>query len=139
MMQLLALDASKVWAQEPLYERELRAYCARYPEEGFRDLQYRAAAGDIEFFIVWDTDRQQSQAIVVGQFLPPGADGRVTFYLSIVAGRGSRRWVHLLPDLEAYAKSKGAYRMRAAPREGWLRLGLFDDYRKAAVVVEKVL
>jgi hypothetical protein len=29
--------------------------------------------------------------------------------------------------------------VRAAPREAWLRLGLFDDYRKAAVVVEKVL
>ena len=54
-------------------------------------------------------------------------------------GDDARRWVDLLPTLEAWAKSRGCAVLEPICRPGWERQLKSQGYRKTHVVLEKSL
>jgi hypothetical protein len=54
-----------------------------------------------------------------------------------LGGGSLRNWLHLLKDLEAYARDRGCKKLMWEGRDGWKKL--FPDYHVSAVVMEKRL
>lgn len=52
-------------------------------------------------------------------------------------GEGRSRWLHLLADIEAYAKAEGCDGVRLYGRRGWKRA--LPDYREIGIVMERKL
>ncbi|MGD9725259.1 MAG: hypothetical protein AB7R40_23580 [Nitrospiraceae bacterium] len=52
-------------------------------------------------------------------------------------GLGRSRWLHLLGDIEAYAKTEGCDGVRLYGRRGWKRA--LPDYREIGIVMERRL
>lgn len=57
--------------------------------------------------------------------------------ITCVGGAKMRRWLHMLSEVEAWAKAEGAAKIRIFGRKGWLRI--LEDYRVSHVVLEKML
>lgn len=55
------------------------------------------------------------------------------FFLMI--GNGRKNWLHLITEVESWAKKVGCDKMRAIARPGWARV--LKDYRKTRIVLEK--
>lgn len=53
------------------------------------------------------------------------------------AGDGFRDWIHLLSEIEAYARTEGKSSMRLIGRRGWSRV--LPDYKPTLVMLEKRL
>jgi len=53
------------------------------------------------------------------------------------AGDAMKTWVHLIADIEQYARNEGRKRMRIIGRRGWLRV--LPEYKQTAVVLERAL
>jgi hypothetical protein len=54
-----------------------------------------------------------------------------------VGGRARSEWLHMLRELEAYARAEGCASMRIVGRKGWMRE--LPDYALRAVILEKEL
>ena len=64
-------------------------------------------------------------------------DQRLVCMITALGGHRMKDWFHFLPQIEAWAKSEGATRMRLYGRRGWVRL--LKDYYVSNVVMEKEL
>lgn len=64
-------------------------------------------------------------------------DRNLVCVITACGGASPRRWVHMLEQIEAWAKLEGAAKMRIFGRPGWLRL--LENYRASNVVLEKAL
>ena len=53
------------------------------------------------------------------------------------AGYDVKSWLHLMKDLEQFARNEGRKRMRIIGRQGWRRV--LPAYRQTAVVLERAL
>lgn len=81
-----------------------------------------ASQGKIEAAVVTVLNRTNSHLVCV---------------ITACGGASPRRWIHMLSQIECWAKSEGATKMRILGREGWLRL--LESYRVSNVVMEKSL
>lgn len=57
--------------------------------------------------------------------------------ITAVGGSNRGRWLHMLSEIEAWAKSEGAAKIRIFGRKGWVRV--LESYRVSSVVMEKAL
>lgn len=62
-----------------------------------------------------------------------------TVVISICAGSGMEIWLHLLPQIEAWAKAIGARVIEVRGRKGWARALKSSGYAERAVIVGKEL
>ena len=79
-------------------------------------------------WLAWDGQKIRGVAVT----------GLVGDACEIIAAAGERKhFLHLIKDLENFARAEGRKRMRIIGRKGWKRL--LPDYREASVVIEKQL
>jgi hypothetical protein len=57
--------------------------------------------------------------------------------IAALGGKNMDRWMHLLPELEAWAKAQGYLSIRTYARPGWARK--LRDYKMSRVILDKVL
>lgn len=79
----------------------------------------------------------RGEEILVAALTEVGPDLLQTFRVTHGAGEDRDSWVHLLGDLEAWAKSIGCKRMEVVARPGWERV--LKDMKKTHVILEKRL
>ena len=62
--------------------------------------------------------------------------GKICLFFLMI-GEGRKNWLHLITEVEDWARTKDCERMRALARPGWARV--LKDYRKTRIVLEKQL
>lgn len=90
------------------------------------------AAGNMQLWIAW-SDRVE--AAVVTEIVTSQTEK--TCNVVACGGFTARRWVHLLNDIEDWARANGCTLARIVGREGWQRM--FPDYERVGVVLDKRL
>lgn len=58
-------------------------------------------------------------------------------FICALGGAGAKQWLHLIGQLEAYAKAEGCDCIRWMGRKGWMRK--LPQYREVGVVMERRL
>lgn len=53
------------------------------------------------------------------------------------SGHNFRSWLHLIDELENYARAEGKTRMRIIGRKGWVKV--LPDYKQTSIVLERAL
>jgi hypothetical protein len=81
------------------------------------------------------TDERGVAAVAVTQFQQFG--DILICAVILLGGRGMSNWIHHMDDLEAWALSRGASRMKIHGRDGWERR--LSGYRKTSIVLSKEL
>jgi hypothetical protein len=90
--------------------------------------------GAISLFIVWDG----SEALaVVGLKIGIAPSGMKVGTVQYASGRDSQRWIHLLDDLEGYARQSGCQVLEVIARKGWEKK--LPSYKRTHVFLEKAL
>jgi hypothetical protein len=85
------------------------------------------------------SDEKRLRAVILTQLLlRHGGDGTNCRVMAI-AGDDMAGWLHLLPDLEAWAKAQGCKIMEPLARPGWRKLLKPYGYRMTHVLLEKEL
>lgn len=96
-----------------------------------------AAAGKLLLWLIWDHETKQAFGVVGVQVLRKG-NGDLIAEIAMIGAEDHRRWLHLLPDLEADAKARGCVAIKVRGREGWARL--LPEYRmRREIVLSKEL
>lgn len=88
-------------------------------------------------WILWiaRSEKRGLEGIAIGQIEQFPRERHL--YLRIVTGKDYPRWVHLLADIERYAKACGCKKIAAFARPGWKRL--LTNYRASHVYLERAL
>lgn len=87
-------------------------------------------------FVVLDHDGIYGAAVVMIEDKPSG--GRMAHFPAL-GGENFGAWRQFLPDLEDWARSRGANEMTVTGRVGWQRVLKRDGYKKQSVTLEKSL
>lgn len=91
----------------------------------------RFIRGEWDLWLVWD-----NAALAVGATaVCIDDDHQKACEIAFWTGEHSIRWLHLIDDLEAWAKSQGCRRLRGAMRKGWAKR--LPDFRMTHVFMEK--
>jgi hypothetical protein len=94
-----------------------------------RKLSNRAAL----LWLVWDGNNIRA-AIVTSV---SEVNGKKRCIIVACGGQDMSTWLHLLPQIEGYAKAEGCNSMAIMGRRGWQRM--LKAYRPVAVTLEKAL
>lgn len=95
------------------------------------------AAGRALLWIAWDDAGKRIVAASTTKLLDVKR-GKVCLITSCGGrGVGSNRWVHLISDIESYAKAEGCKYVRFEGRRGWQ--AIFPEYEQPWIVLEKRL
>jgi hypothetical protein len=99
----------------------------------FEDTIASCKDGSVQLWIIWDG----APMAVWATELHDMASGLKLCVVKFFTGEHSLDWIHLLADLEAWAKSKGCHRVVSYARKGWAKR--LPDYRMTHVYLEKDL
>ncbi len=87
-------------------------------------------------FQLWVIGNDAVKAVLLTElFFAPS--GKKVASIRAATGDGAESWLHLLPELEAWAKSEGCHCIEAVARKGWARR--LTDYKMTHVILEKEL
>lgn len=127
--ELICVDPAEVENVWPHVEKLIGAAIDRVDFSNFRDVESEVYRGGALLWIAWDGERIRAAAVTA-------INNRVC---EIVAcgGRGLREWIHLIKDLENYAREENCERMRIIGRTGWKRV--LPDYKQSCVVLERLI
>ena len=115
----------------PLLSRSTELCNGRlYPEDVFRAAQ----EGEMQVWLAYDQELHVLGMVVTEIVQYPA---RRACLLIQCAGDALERWVHMLPDIEGWAKGRGCTLMEIQGRRGWKRR--CSDYTEAHTVFEKEL
>jgi hypothetical protein len=87
-----------------------------------------------QLWLVWG---EKPEAVCVTQ-LTDTAKGKQC-HIWIMVGNGMENWMHLIAELEAWAKREGCTMMRHEARPGWSRILKSQGYTMPHVILEKEL
>lgn len=97
-------------------------------------------ADRMQLWLIVDTDGRQTpediRGIVITEIFETETGIRICNILA-GTGDGAAGWLHLIADLETWARSEGCHRMEAWARKGWARR--LPDYLMTHVKLEKDL
>jgi hypothetical protein len=66
-----------------------------------------------------------------------GDGGELICLILGLGGAGMKQWLHLIEDIEQYARDEGCARMRIEGRRGWQRA--LPEYQRTGVILERRL
>lgn len=102
----------------------------RYTVASLAELVMR---GEFQLWVIGD---EQIRGVVLTElFFAPS--GKKVASIRAATGDAAEGWLHLLPELEQWAKSEGCHVVEAIARKGWARR--LTDYKLTHVVLEKEL
>lgn len=91
------------------------------------------ARGEFQLWVIGD---EHIRGVVLTElFFAPS--GKKVASIRAATGDAAEGWLHLLPELEQWAKSEGCHVVEAIARKGWARR--LTDYKLTHVVLEKEL
>lgn len=97
------------------------------------DLEGDVLGGNGVLWIAVSDNRIEAAAVAV----LTRTNAHLVCNITACGGASPQRWVHLLDQIEDWAKAEGATKMRLHGRKGWKRI--LEGYNISAVVLEKVL
>ncbi len=125
---------------DPLWVHEIwphvEALIKRAMQRGvsdFEELEQRIWRGQALLWIVWDGERILA-AVVTSLTI---ANDRKLCTIVACGGEHRSRWLHLLEEIEAYARDEGCAAMVIVGRRGWERT--LPAYKRRAVILERSL
>jgi hypothetical protein len=104
------------------------AGAARFGEYSEELLWGWCVGGDAQLWLAWSDHCEAAMVTRV--------NGEVCL-IAALGGKNMDRWLHLLSDIEAWAKAQGCETIRAYARKGWARK--LRDYKMSRVILDKVL
>lgn len=111
--------------------------CGRYTVEGMaRNLE----SGVWDLWVIWQDSLERENKIraVVCTQIYKEISGIKVCSICFTAGEHRQEWIHLLYDLEQWAKKNGCDKIEAWVRKGWVKdLVGPDDYTATRVIIEK--
>ncbi len=116
---------------QPFFERLVQRSDNRYSMPGLLKL---ITSGEWLLWLVWDGSVVRA---IVATELYFDVAGNKRCAIKFCTGRDAERWVHLLGQIEAYARTEGCTRLDMTARKGWARK--LKDYRMTHVLLEKEL
>jgi hypothetical protein len=99
----------------------------------FSAVERNVLSGGALLWLAWD-GREIVAAAVTELTL---VHGRKLCTIVACGGRERRRWLHLIAELETFARREGCQAVRICGRRGWLRE--LPHYRATRVILEKEL
>jgi hypothetical protein len=133
MPELVCVDPEKVPQVWPFVSTLIEAAYARGGFGDFGSIRDDVAAARALLWLVWDG--KDVLAASITQVSIENADKICT--IAACGGHDKARWLHLISEIEKYAKGEGCARVRICGRRGWTKA--LDDYRVRAIVLEKAL
>lgn len=131
MVNLVCVDPDSlpdIWGHvSPLIRRAMRDAVI----SSFEHIEKELFSDKAQLWIVWD-----GQAILCAGITQLYKDKGVCL-ITACGGESREKWLHVLPEIEAFAKAEGCTRTMIIGRKGWLRE--LKDYRLAQVILEKEL
>lgn len=91
---------------------------------------------DAQLWLIWDSAAGRARGAVVTQITTDSA--RVA-EVPLVAGDNMADWLHLLDDLEEWARAENCVAMIGYARSGWARMLKDKGWRERARLIERKL
>lgn len=128
------IPADKIESVLPLIENHLSSVVERSRGQlTAREIIEAFRSGKYQLWLIWD-----GQPLAIGATeVIAVASGMKLCLIHFWAGENSLDWLHLIDDLEAWAKHQGCRRMKGYMRKGWAKR--LADYRMTHVLLEKDL
>jgi hypothetical protein len=99
----------------------------------FSAVERDVLGGGALLWLAWDGEEIVAAAVTELSLVR----GRKLCTIVACGGRARRRWLHLLAELETFARREGCEATRICGRRGWTRV--LPDYRATRVILEKEL
>ncbi|MCC6779765.1 MAG: hypothetical protein IT537_24555 [Hyphomicrobiales bacterium] len=129
---MLCVDPAQAGEFWPHVEPFIAAACRR----GLHDLagaEQAVRSGAALIWIVWD-----GESIVAALTTElHRINGRKLCFIAALGGNERRRWLHLIADVESWARAEGCVAMIVMGRLGWQRE--LRGYRPRGVIMERTL
>jgi hypothetical protein len=120
----------QVW---PHVEAMLERAMQRGGVSDFEELEQRVWRGQALLWIVWDGEKIPAAVVTAISI----ANGRKLCIIVACGGAERARWLHLIDEIESYARDEGCAAMVIVGRRGWERL--LPQWRRRAVILERSL
>lgn len=133
--QAVCIDPARVREVWPLARDMIKAALERGSISDFPDVERDVLSGESHtlLWMAWDT--RNILAAAVTQLSLVNHQQHCT--ILACGGSGKGEWMHLIGDLEKYAKAEGCKSMRIWGRRGWERE--LPTYKARRVMLEKML
>lgn len=133
-MALQKVPVEHVAAVLPHVIGRLGAICDRSGERyTVASLVQLIMGGEFQLWIIGD---DQVRAVVLTElFFAPS--GKKVASIRAATGDAAEGWMHLIAELEQWAKAEGCHVIEAVARKGWARR--LTDYKMTHVILEKEL
>jgi hypothetical protein len=130
--ELVCVDPSRVSEVWPHASRLIRAAVLRAGVSDFQEIERRVLCGQSLLWLVWNSEIEAAVTTELS-----AANGRKL--CTIVACGGSDRddWLHLIEEIEDYARAEGCEAVHILGRKGWSRV--LNGYAERLVLLEKEL
>lgn len=133
MVELHQIPPPRAAEVLPAVEAFLKAASDKTRASDWQNDKLAILRGVALLWVVWDGEK------ICGAVTTetPTLNGVRYCYVTAVGGFELSTWVHLLSEIEDYAKRHGCAAMRSLARRGWLPL--LPDYQPKLVLIEKGL
>jgi hypothetical protein len=131
--KLVCVDPDRIYETWPHVEHLIKPAMVRSGEMIVFDVLSSLANRRFLLWLIWD------ETEIVGAVITELSDtitGRICTIV-FMGGKDRKRWLHLLQELEDYARKEHCRAMRLYGRRGWKRV--LRDYRETRIIMEKVL
>ena len=130
---LVCVDPKQVGEVWPHVSALLKGACCRTRLNAFADIEADILADRSLLWLAWNGGAIESAAATL---LIKSESDKVCI-ITVCGGSGMKHWLHLVGQIEDYARREGCTRMRIYGRRGWLRL--LDGYEQKYVIMDKEL
>lgn len=131
--ELVCVDPERVHEIWPHVGTLLKAACCRTGLNAFADIEGDILAGRSLLWVAWNGHAVESAAATI---LINSEIGKVCI-ITACGGRGMKRWLPLIGQIENYARKEDCTRVRIFGRKGWLRV--LEGYEQKHVIMDKEL
>jgi len=132
-VELVCVDPAQVGEVWPHVSALLKAACFRTKLNAFADIEADILSGRSLLWIAWNGLTVESAAATI---LINSEIGKVCI-ITVCGGSDMRRWLLLIDQIEAYARSEGCKRVRIYGRKGWLQV--LEGYEEKHIIMDKEL
>jgi hypothetical protein len=132
-MRIICVDpalADKVW---PHVDSAIRAAMQRGAIGAFQPVAQSVLAGRALVWLATDGERIRAAAVTELH----ATEWRKVCVIVACGGNAMRSWLHLIREIEQFAKDEGCAATRIVGRKGWARM--LKDYRTKRIILEKEL
>jgi hypothetical protein len=132
-VDLVCVDPKWVRELWPHVSALLKAACYRTKLNAFEDIEADIVAGRSLLWVTWNGHTVESAAATV---LINSEMGKVCI-ITVCGGSDMKRWLPLIDQIEAYARTEGCKCLRIYGRKGWLHV--LDGFEEKHVIMDKEL